>query len=104
MPLLQILEGFPILLSDPVITFGHETDGNGRCAKKRMTIHCNIQHGEKTDIFLDVYWHIGGRLVKSNVGENAIAYDDLPAVLHEADWVDQDPGAQGQLDTEVRAG
>ena len=104
MPLLQILEGFPILLGDPVITFGHETDGNGRCAKKRMTIHCNIEHDGEDAIFLDVYWYIGGRLVKSSVGENAIAYDDLPAVLREADWVDPDPGAQGQLDTEVRAG
>ena len=93
-----IAEGFPVV-SDPFITFRvHEEPEKGDCFPKQVVMQCNIQHDES--IFFDVYWFIGEKEVKRNVGENSIDYASFPAELMEVEWVDG--GRGGQLDTYVR--
>ena len=96
---MQFLDGSPTLTNNPVISFTHEVADETRCANKYLVIQCDVTHDEP-DIFLDVYWYIGNRLVKQNVEEDALRYADFPAVLREVEWV-TDRSAPSPLDTEV---
>ena len=98
--MLYFLDGFPILSSNPVITFTYEIEDVPLCANKYLVIQCDVTHDEQA-IYLDIYWYIDNRLVKQNVKVEAIHYDDLPANLHENELVDRAPTALKPLDTEV---
>ena len=94
-------EGFPVLPNKPNITFRVVEDPQQRlCYPKQFAVQCNVEQNIDPGIVLDVYWYIGDKEKKRNVGENGIPYKDFPAELLEGDWVDIN--AQGQLDTDVR--
>ena len=60
-----------------------------------VVMECNIVHHEN-NITVDVYWYMGDKLIKEQVGANGIPYEELPATLHEDDWY-----PENALDTEV---
>jgi hypothetical protein len=70
------------LTSKHEITFDAVTDGNG---KRSIRFLCDVIHNE-SNIYIDVTWMIGDVIVKEEKQENAILYNDLPAVLYESEW------------------
>ena len=90
----MLADEFPTFNAVPNITYRVVTkdSSTGDCYTKEVVMQCHIEEEDPT-LVVDVYWYIGGDIVKQYAGQNGIAIANFPVELYENDTSSQQSSA-----------